>query len=69
MAQVQYNYTVVLTLCLCKGQAQGIGIEDKVWNDSIHIQITNAFPVNLLKFKEIHSIRTQIPFQLLQVVL
>ena len=53
---------------------QGIGIEAKMWNDSIQIQITSAsfnsseLILNLRKF-QFYSIRTQIPFQLLQVVL
>ena len=35
--------------------AQGIGIEDKMWNDSIQIQITNAIPVNEFKIYQFHS--------------
>ena len=80
---VLYIHTYIYTctyICTCTYMYiihvlyQGIGIEAKMWNDSIQIQITNAsfnsseLILNLRKF-QFHSIRTQIPFQLLQVVL
>ena len=65
---------VCIYVCMYVCMYQGIEIEAKMWNDSIQIQIINTsfnsseLILNLRNF-QFHSIRTQIPFQLLQVVL